>query len=189
MADLAAGADHRTHVLLENADRSLGVSVGYDKRQLPCFTLWKNTGAPADGYVTGLEPATNYPNPRSFEKARGRVVRLDPGQSAAFDVSLTVHPDRASVAAAEKAVAALAGDKQTPRCPNAAARLEHGRHAAITVGGEGEHLLAAPNQLARSRPRRLRHATIDRLAAANAISVNDPGSGTSVSAAPTRFGE
>ena len=42
-ADLVAGSDHRTHVLLENAAKTLGVSVGYDKRQMPCFTLWKNT--------------------------------------------------------------------------------------------------------------------------------------------------
>jgi hypothetical protein len=96
-------------VLLENAARTLGVSLGYDKRQMPCFTLWKNTGSLVDGYVTGLEPATNYPNPRSFEEARGRVVKLAPGATASFDLSLTMHADRASVAAAEKAVAAIAG--------------------------------------------------------------------------------
>ncbi|HEY1785098.1 MAG TPA: aldose 1-epimerase family protein [Pirellulales bacterium] len=107
-ADLVAGTDHRTHVLLENAAKTLGASVGFDKRQLPHFMLWKNTGAVADGYVTGLEPSTNFPNPRSFEGARGRVVKLAPGETASFDVSLTIHADRASVAAAEQAVAAVA---------------------------------------------------------------------------------
>ena len=32
-----------------------------------------------DGYVTGLEPATNYPNFKSFERQRGRVKVLPPG--------------------------------------------------------------------------------------------------------------
>ena len=44
--------------------------------QLPAFTLWKNTGGLRDGYVTGLEPGTNYPNARPFEKAHNRVVTL-----------------------------------------------------------------------------------------------------------------
>ncbi len=109
--DLAAGSDNLTHVLLENAARTLGVSVGFDKRQLPCFTLWKNTAALADGYVTGLEPATNYPNPRSFEEKQNRVLQLAPGATARFDVSLTIHPDAASVAAAEKAVAQIGGGR------------------------------------------------------------------------------
>jgi hypothetical protein len=32
-----------------------------------------------DGYVTGLEPGTNYPNFRSFERQQGRVPLLPPG--------------------------------------------------------------------------------------------------------------
>jgi galactose mutarotase-like enzyme len=110
--DLLSGPDHLTHVLLENATKSLGVSVGFDRRQLPCFTLWKDTAAVADGYVTGLEPATNYPNPRSFEEKQKRVVELAPGATVKFDTSLTVHPDKASVAAAEKAIAEIAGNRK-----------------------------------------------------------------------------
>ena len=55
---------------------------------LPCFTLWKNQGGLADGYVTGLEPGTNFPNPRAVEEAAGRVVPLDPGASVVFDLAL-----------------------------------------------------------------------------------------------------
>jgi galactose mutarotase-like enzyme len=119
-ADLAAGPDHLTHVLLENANRTLGVSVGFDKRQLPCFMQWKNTQALADGYVTGLEPSTNFPNPHSFEEKQKRVVPLAPGASVTFDTSLTIHPDQSSVAAAEQAIAQIAGGRKaqiasTPR--------------------------------------------------------------------------
>ena len=46
---------------------------------MPCFTVWKNTAAVEDGYVTGLEPATNYPNFKTFERQQGRVRVLPPG--------------------------------------------------------------------------------------------------------------
>jgi len=34
-----------------------------------------------EGYVTGIEPATNFPNPKPFERNQGRVVMLQPGGS------------------------------------------------------------------------------------------------------------
>jgi hypothetical protein len=73
---------------------------------LPCFALWKNQGGLADGYVTGLEPATNFPNPRSFEEQQGRVVPLGPGQSVRFDLALE-HLAGERLAAARAAIAAL----------------------------------------------------------------------------------
>ena len=59
----------------------------------------------ADGYVTGIEPGTNYPNPRSYEGEQGRVVKLAPGGKQAFDVTVEVHTSDKEVAAAEAAVA------------------------------------------------------------------------------------
>ena len=99
-----------THVLLKNAHASQGVSLRYNVRQLPYFTQWKNTPLAADGYVTGLEPGTNFPNPRTFEGEMGRVVRLEPGASVEYRLELDVHADAASVAEAERAVAQLQGD-------------------------------------------------------------------------------
>jgi hypothetical protein len=81
----------------------------YDTRQLPCFTLWKNRQAEADGYVTGLEPAINFPNVRSFEKSRGRVAVLAPGESRTYAITLEAHGDAASLDAARQAVAAIQG--------------------------------------------------------------------------------
>lgn len=106
-AQLAAGGDGRTQVLLKNAAGSQGVSLTYRVDQMPYFILWKNTAASADGYVAGLEPATNLPNRRSFEASHGRVVKLAPGQSARFELELTAHPDSGSVAQAEGAIEAL----------------------------------------------------------------------------------
>jgi hypothetical protein len=71
-----AGAGHETLAMLRNQHGDLAVVLRFQRDQLPCFTLWKNTAGRRDGYVTGLEPATNYPNPRPFEKARNRVVTL-----------------------------------------------------------------------------------------------------------------
>jgi galactose mutarotase-like enzyme len=102
--ELAADADGETRALLHNAAADRGVSLRFEKDRLPCFSLWKNRQAEVDGYVTGLEPATNFPNVKSFEKAQGRVIVLNPGESRLFEVTLEVHPDASSVSAAAQAV-------------------------------------------------------------------------------------
>ena len=54
--------------------------------QLPFFTLWKNTAAENDGYVTGLEPGTNFPYNRRIERKAGRVPKLAAGESRHFAI-------------------------------------------------------------------------------------------------------
>jgi Domain of unknown function (DUF4432) len=71
-----SGGDRRTLAMLRNKAGDKGVALRFVKEQLPAFTLWKNTGGLRDGYVTGLEPGTNYPNARPFEKSHNRVVTL-----------------------------------------------------------------------------------------------------------------
>ena len=66
-------------MLLHNAAADRGLCLEFSLEQLPCFTLWKNTQAEADGYVAGIEPSTDYPNPREFEREQGRVLTLVPG--------------------------------------------------------------------------------------------------------------
>ena len=114
--DLAADAAGNTMALLRSADGSQGVSVGFNKRQFPCFTVWKNRQGAIDGYVTGLEPATNYPNPKSFEKAHGRVVVMAPGETRRFDTIIEVQVNAAAVTAAERAVAAIQGTVKPEIC-------------------------------------------------------------------------
>ena len=76
-------ADNRGHTLsvLVNNAQDRAVAVRFNRNDLPCFTVWKNTGAVEDGYVTGLEPATNYPNFKGFERKQGRVRTLAAGRS------------------------------------------------------------------------------------------------------------
>ena len=55
--------------------------------------VWKNRQTVDDGYVTGFEPSINFPNPRSFEKAQGRVAELAPGEQASHAFDLADHYD------------------------------------------------------------------------------------------------
>ena len=87
-ARLKPGADGMATALLVGPDARNAASLSWRADTLPCFSLWKNQGGLADGYVTGLEPGTNYPNPRSFEETQGRVVPLDPGASVRFDLAI-----------------------------------------------------------------------------------------------------
>jgi galactose mutarotase-like enzyme len=102
--ELHAADDGQTRALLKNAHATRGVSLVFNTQQLPCFSVWKNTTGEPDGYVTGIEPGTNFPNPRSFETVKNRVVKLAGGQKQAFDLTLDIHGSAAEASAAEAAV-------------------------------------------------------------------------------------
>jgi hypothetical protein len=105
--DLATDATGRTLAMLYNAAADRGLVVRCNRNELPCFTVWKNTQALEDGYVTGLEPATGYPNFKSFERKQGRVVALPPGGRWECQWGLEVHDSREGVAAVLREVAGL----------------------------------------------------------------------------------
>ena len=109
--ELHADAGSRTRALLVAAGGASGASLCWDVRALPCFTQWKNPQMAADSYVTGLEPGTNYPNQRRFEKLRKRVVPLAAGATHQVDLDLEFHPDRAAVERAERDVARIAAGR------------------------------------------------------------------------------
>lgn len=76
--------------VLANAEANAALAVHFQTRQLPTFTVWKNTIAEADGYVTGLEPGVNFPNFRAFERQHGRLPLIKPGQSYRSELVLEV---------------------------------------------------------------------------------------------------
>ena len=80
--------DGRAAALLVAPEGRHGACLEWRADTLPCFTLWKNQGGLADGYVTGLEPGTNFPNTRAFEESHGRVVALAPTQTVRFDLAI-----------------------------------------------------------------------------------------------------
>ncbi len=98
--ELAADENQRSRAMLVDADQRRGVSVDYDTTTLPCFTLWKNAVGMADGYVSGLEPGTNFPNTKSFESQKGRVVALRGGERVDFSVNIEMHLSNNAVGSA-----------------------------------------------------------------------------------------
>lgn len=86
-----------------------GFALHYDVSTLPFFTQWKNTVAKPTGYVTGLEPGTGFPNPRSFEQEKGRVVELASGKSLEFRLKLEGLSDAASVSRLQQRLTEQAG--------------------------------------------------------------------------------
>jgi galactose mutarotase-like enzyme len=96
-AQPVADASGWVNSLLHNSLRTQGVAVCYRNQTLPYFTLWKNTADQATGYVTGLEPGTGFPNPRSFEEQQQRVISLQPGQSRHYDLRLVGLSDSQSI--------------------------------------------------------------------------------------------
>jgi len=110
--ELLAGDDGMTKALLKNAHGTRGAALGFNKKQLPVFTVWKNTTAEADGCVTGIEPGTNFPNPRTYEGEQGRVTKLEGGGSTEFDFAFEYLPNDTSVANTEAAIRKLQGSTQ-----------------------------------------------------------------------------
>lgn len=108
-------ADDRgqTMVMLENAAADSGVSLRFSTDQLPYFTLWKNTTAFDEGYVTGLEPGTGFPYNRRIERKFGRVPKLKPGESRQFTLDFTLHSDKDAVARAAREIAQIQNGRNT----------------------------------------------------------------------------
>jgi hypothetical protein len=86
--ELHAGRSGETAVALVSGDGELAATLRFPLKQLPAFTLWKNTAALADGYVTWLEPGTDYPNARQFERERGRVAKIPAGRTVRATLTL-----------------------------------------------------------------------------------------------------
>ena len=83
-----ASPDGWAKALLAAADDQSGFAVHYRPHTLPYFSQWKNTVGPKDGYVTGFEPGTGFPNTRTFEESKGRVVPLAAGESRTHSLKL-----------------------------------------------------------------------------------------------------
>ena len=97
----------QTLALLTTAKADKAVCLRWNTGPLPCFTVWKNTMALEEGYVTGLEPATGYPNPKPFEREQGRVRAIPPGGQWTATLSLEVADDPEAVLALQAEVAIL----------------------------------------------------------------------------------
>ena len=118
-----ADAQHRTTILLQNAAASRAVTMSFSIEQLPYVTLWKNTNAKEEGYVTGLEPGTGFPYNRRLERLAGRVPKLKPGESREFTIDFAILPDKEAVNSAAAQIARLQA-QQPPQVDTEPVKVE-----------------------------------------------------------------
>ncbi len=106
---LTPKGDQNNHstALIHSKSMDKAASISWSLDELPYLTIWKNTGATEDGYVTGIEPGTNYPNNRSVERAAGRVPKLVAGQSRRFTLTFALYDGLTDVKNAIRTVNAL----------------------------------------------------------------------------------
>ncbi len=119
--DPVADAKGHTLAVLANASRNRALALRYNRNELPCFTVWKNTQALEDGYCTGIEPGTSYPNFRTYERQQGRVKLLAPGGRWECRWSIEVADSAAAVQQLTAEVATLQAHSKAVvhRTPNA----------------------------------------------------------------------
>jgi len=109
---LAGDDDSRTTIMLRNRIQDRAVSMSWSLKELPYLTVWKNTAAEKDGYVTGLEPGTNFPYNRRVERKHGRVPKLNSGAKYRMSIDFTIHADKEAVAKVTTKIRQLVGDRQ-----------------------------------------------------------------------------
>lgn len=119
--EVRVDGEGRSLAALVNAGDTAGVVMRYSTGSLPAFTLWKNTDTDRQGYVTGLEPGTNFPFSKTIERKMGRVRKLGPHESIEFGLSIEVLASSQQVSDIRDEVSRLQGVKapilaSTPRC-------------------------------------------------------------------------
>lgn len=100
-----------TIVALVNRAKNRAVSIQYQTNALPYLTLWKNTTSIDDGYVTGIEPGTNYPYNRNLERRAGRVPKLAGKESKEIELKFTVHSNEGEVGQLKSAIDAIKANR------------------------------------------------------------------------------
>ena len=102
----------QTLVMIRNKAADSAASLRFNTHELPYLTLWKNMAAQEDGYVTGIEPGTNYPNNRRIERKHGRVPTLSPGESHFMTIDFAIHAGTAEVEHVAQEISRIQGDRR-----------------------------------------------------------------------------
>jgi galactose mutarotase-like enzyme len=74
---------------LYNPDLALGVSLRFNKSELPWLTNWLHLGR--NEYVCGLEPCTHPPIGQAKAREDGSLIFIQPGETRSYSVELEVH--------------------------------------------------------------------------------------------------
>ncbi|MFN0118927.1 MAG: aldose 1-epimerase family protein [Blastocatellia bacterium] len=108
-----ADASGVSAIMLRNAAGDRAVSMSFNVAELPYVTLWKNTNAIEEGYVTGLEPGTGFPYNRRFERKAGRVPKIAPHGRALFTLDFALHTSAAEVNTAATRIDRIQAGRKT----------------------------------------------------------------------------
>lgn len=108
-----ANDDGMTTVMLHNAAANKGVAFHYSVTQLPHLTVWKNTLNKESGYVTGIEPGTNFPFNRRVEREAGRLKKLSGGETREFAIEFDLLTDAKAVIQTAQAIAQIRAGQAT----------------------------------------------------------------------------
>jgi len=95
--EVEPAADGAVHAAVVNRafGGGLGLGISYSKRQLPFLNQWKHTAL--GEYATGIEPANGTVFGRAQNRAEGTLQTLQPGETAVFDLTLTVLDGHAAI--------------------------------------------------------------------------------------------
>jgi hypothetical protein len=124
--DLVADETQKSLVLLCNSTGDRGLAFRFSRKELPWFVAWKNTAPVEDGYVTGLEPSTNLPNFKAFERQQGRVVMIPAGGKWHCQWSLEVFDTKSGVDHIVQEIATLQA-----KCRRVIHQQPQGRFSAV----------------------------------------------------------
>ena len=76
---------------LYNPKINLGISIQFNKAQLPWLTNWQHWGK--GEYVTGLEPGTHPPIGQARARAEKTLIFIAPGEKLVYDLCIGVQGD------------------------------------------------------------------------------------------------
>ncbi|WP_047306601.1 aldose 1-epimerase family protein [Pseudomonas fluorescens] len=108
-----ADAQGQTLAVLHNKAGSLGVSLGFNTRQLPVFSLWKNTDTQGQGYVTGLEPGTSFSYNRRYQRPLNLVPTIGPKEQREFQIRYSLLANKVAVDNALNRISQIQQGRQT----------------------------------------------------------------------------
>ena len=120
----AADLSGRTMIMLQNAAADRAVTMSWRTTELPYLTLWKNTTALEEGYVTGLEPGTGFPMNRRIERHFGRVPKLKPNETRAMTINYAILDNSAAVTKARDTIKSIQGETKPQIDPSPTPRPE-----------------------------------------------------------------
>lgn len=89
--DVTADKNDVATVGIYNRDIGKGVSISYNKKELPYFTEWKMMGK--KDYVLGLEPGNCTPDGRDVLRKEGKLQFIKEDQSISTSVTFSFHSD------------------------------------------------------------------------------------------------